>query len=136
MPEERQRILVVDDEVGIRDMLQAVLIDLGYDCDAASGVAVAKSMLGRQQYDLVLLDVMMPGVSGVDLFKYVRREYPSIALVFLTAGADINLPSETWSTGLYGHVLKPVGIDELAQVLAGALDRRRTLMRNAQAREP
>ncbi len=123
-----ERILVVDDEPQIREMLQAALEDAGYDCATAPEADTALHMLSDQPYDLVLLDVIMPRMSGADLFYKVRETHPNIAAIFLTARADLELAVGSMRLGAYDYLVKPVSMERLVKAAQLALQRRKALL--------
>ena len=79
------RILIVDDEEGIRELFKDNLQARGYRCDTAPGGAAALELMASEEYDLAILDMMMPGMSGVYLFEQIKQRWPDLAVIFVTA---------------------------------------------------
>lgn len=118
----RKRILVVDDDESLRRVMQVQLQQSGYDAAAAASGAEALERLASVPVDLVLTDLKMPGMSGLDLLKRVRAEYPEVIVVLITAFGAVETAVEAMRSGAYDYVTKPVNIDELKMVLDRALE--------------
>lgn len=127
MVAQSERILVVDDEPEIRSMLRSALEDVGYACADAGDADAAVELLRQQPFDLALLDVMMPGRSGAQLFHQLQESHPEIGVVFLTARADLGLAVESLRDGAYDYLVKPVSLAEVEQAVERALLKRRAL---------
>jgi DNA-binding NtrC family response regulator len=118
----RKRILVVDDDESLRRVMQVQLQQSGYDAAAAASGAEALERLATVPVDLVLTDLKMPGMSGLDLLKRIRAEYPEVIVVLITAYGAVETAVEAMRSGAYDYVTKPVNIDELKIVLDRALE--------------
>jgi DNA-binding NtrC family response regulator len=122
-----RRILIVDDDLAhreaIRDYLVARYSDQDYAIDsAANGDEAARAIL-RARPDVVLLDVAMPGMSGIDVLKLIRSADPTIAVVMLTGQTDARVAGESLKLGAFAYAPKPVNFLYLDHLLATALDR-------------
>ena len=117
-------VLIVDDEEGIRELMSDNLSELGYTCHTASCGDDALALLSRQEVQVALLDVMMPGMTGLSLFQHLQERFPNIAVVFVTAVDDLSLAVEHLKSGAYDYVVKPVTRRRLHQVVGDALARR------------
>ena len=132
-------LLIVDDDDPLRHWAERVLRERGYVCDTAANASDARALFAEHDYELVLLDVNMPGESGVDLLGHIRSEHPSAAVVMVTGEDDPRLAMTAIELGAFGYVVKPVGAGELLINVANALHRRalemesRRLMRGLQA---
>ena len=113
------RILVVDDEQGVRDMLREAVGVFGYDVATADCGAEALERFLRESYDLVLTDLMMPGMSGWELSAQLRAADPGLPIVILT-GFGANLEEEARRRGIV-LMHKPVRLERLAATLSTAL---------------
>ncbi len=124
------RILVVDDEEPIQRSLKASLSTAGYECDAAAGADQAASMLDQGNYDLTLLDINMPGKSGIDFLPELRAQHPDVAVLMLSGETDLTQAVRTMREGAYDYALKPVGLAELVIRIENALSRRALTLEN------
>ncbi len=89
----RRKILIVDDTPVVRQTLCSILTDEGFDADTAANGAVALGMLSRKEYDLLLTDIMMPVMNGIELYQHVKEEHPeySSKVIFMSAGIDAGM---------------------------------------------
>ena len=110
-------ILVVDDEPGIRDLLKDNLEEQGYVCHTAPDGDAALNVLAEQTVQLALVDIMMPGMTGLSLFERVRERYPDLAVIFVTAWDDLNIAVQNLKNGAYDYVVKPVTRKRLQQAV-------------------
>jgi CheY-like chemotaxis protein len=115
------RILVVDDEPQVGAMLRELLAELGYVVKTAVRGAEALQLVSVFQPDAVLLDLQMPGMSGVQVLEHLRRDYPDLPVVIVTANADEDLGRRTLTRGAFDYVRKPFDLDVLARVVAAAV---------------
>jgi putative two-component system response regulator len=118
-------LLIVDDEEALRRWAERVLGDGGYACDGAGNAAEARACMEQSAYSLVLLDVNMPGESGMELLSHIRSCYPATAVVMVTGADDPQLAMTAIEHGAYGYMVKPVRSGELLINVADALHRRR-----------
>jgi DNA-binding NtrC family response regulator len=114
-------ILVVDDEIRLADVLTAALEDLGYRAVAAENAAVALTLLEREQIDLVLTDLRLPGMDGRALMSEVRRRWPEIPVVMITAFAAVRDAVELVKEGAFDYIAKPFEIEDVAATIGRAL---------------
>lgn len=121
-PRRTLRILVVDDERGVREMLQEAVSTFGYDVTTAEDGADALTAFMREPYDLVITDLMMPGMSGWDLSAQLRAADGRLPIVILT-GFGANLEDEARRRGIV-LMHKPVHLERLAATLSAALTAR------------
>ena len=117
-------ILIVDDEPGIRDLHKDILEEEGFLCHLASGGEDALTVLATHGVDLVLMDIIMPGMTGLSLFQRVSELYPDISVIFVTALNDLDLVVEHLKNGAYDYIVKPVRRKRLLQAVGDALHRR------------
>ena len=126
--EPRHRILVVDDEEFLRRLVARYLSLDGYECALAASGEEAWEMLPREEYALVVLDITMPGMSGLELLKKVHQSLPDTAVIMLTGVDDRPTAIYALQLGAYGYIVKPFEANELAINVANALERRRLLI--------
>lgn len=118
-------ILIIDDEENIRTLVRRTLERQGYSCEEASDAAEAEYRLEMQQgFDLVITDILMPGISGVDFLTGVRSRHPNTAVIMLTGLDRTDLALQCLELGAYGYVVKPFTANELMINVANALRRR------------
>ncbi len=118
-------LLVVDDDEQLRRWSERVLHEGGYTCDGVAGAVDARVYLQRGSYSLALLDVNMPGESGMNLLSHIRAAHPSTAVMMVTGEDDYHLALTAIEHGAYGYMVKPVRSGELLINVANALYRRR-----------
>lgn len=121
----RERILVVDDESQVSDIIAQCLIMEGYDCDTADCAEHALALCARNQYSLIVSDIMMPGKTGIELLGFVRQLYPDVAIIMVTAVDDRATAVNALQLGAYGYVIKPFDLNEIFIGVVNALERRR-----------
>lgn len=124
------RIMVVDDEATIREVLQRTLEGEGYACLTASDAEDAISHLKKGDIDLVLTDIMMPGKTGVELLGDIRADYPDTAVIMLTAVADAQTAINAMKQGASDYVTKPFNLVEVMMSVDRALEKRSLLIAN------
>ena len=118
------KILIVDDERPVRELLRKLLEREGYFCALASGAGKAREYLETQDFDLLLCDIRMPGESGLDLIRHVKKEYPDTAIIMVTAIDDPREAKIAQEIGVYGYVIKPFESNQILIIVANALRRR------------
>ena len=121
----REAILVVDDEPGIRKLVSSTLGRAGYRVQGASDAAQARQRLLDDRYDVALLDVELPGDSGIDLLRDLATQAPELAAVMVSAHDDPTSTSSAVELGAYGYVVKPFRRSELLVAVDCAVRRRR-----------
>ena len=120
----KARILVVDDSPDTLELIQRNLALQGYVVHTASSAADALALLGATAVDLVVTDVRMPGLSGIDLIREVRMRHPGIELIVITGYATIEGAVEALQLGAWDYLAKPFTDEELFQAVRRVLARR------------
>ena len=128
METEKARILIVDDEPNIGDLLSRWLTAEGYECAVAENGETAVTLLENNHFDLVVSDIMMPGMSGMDLLTVAKTLFADIAVVMVTAVDDRKTAIMALDLGAYGYVIKPFDRNEILINVANALERRRLFL--------
>ncbi len=117
------RILIVEDEKSMRDLLLLMLRKEGYGVEAAESAIRARERLEKEAaYDLVITDISMPGMSGLELLRHVRRASPQTAVILMTAFGSKETAIEALNEGAAYYVEKPFDIDEMKVVVRKTLD--------------
>jgi len=124
MTETRGRILVIDDELGIREGCRRVLEPEGYTVETATTGQEGLRQLEEQAFDLVLLDVVMPDVRGVELLGPIYEQDPDIVCVIITGYATVELAVQAIKAGAYDFLSKPFSSDILLMTVRQGLERR------------
>jgi DNA-binding response OmpR family regulator len=119
----RGRILVVDDEPDLVTILTKYFTDAGYTVDAASHGGDALIAVSQYQPDVVVLDVIMEGLSGVQVLQRIRSLDPAIRVIMITGSTDASLKPTTMSMGAFAYVSKPVSLQHLHEAVSAALTR-------------
>lgn len=119
------RILIVDDEEKIRKVLSSILGMRGYEALEASSGEEALDLLGRKPIDAVLLDILMPGIGGMEVLAHIRRELPEVPVIMITAYGNISLAVEAIKKGAYDFIEKPLDAEKILISLRNAIDRYR-----------
>jgi two-component system response regulator AtoC len=130
-----KRVLVVDDEEKMRRALQILLGKLGLQAVAAEHGEAALAALASEQIDLVLTDVRLPGMSGIDLLERIRENDASIPVVVLTAYGTIQDAVRAMRLGAFDYLLKPFELDALEAIVRKALELRQVRAENRYLRE-
>ena len=117
------RILVVDDEAPVRDVLTEYFGTEGYTVESAASGAEALSVIRGGQADLVLLDVRMPGLDGLQVLRKIREFTDDVPVIMVTANEDVALAREMLKLGAFDYVAKPFDFDYLDRAVAAALAR-------------
>src|SRR4051794_16605441 len=128
---ENMRILIVDDEEVLRDVLETVLRREGFEVLlAASGEEALNVLDGDENVDLVILDIMLPGISGIDTLRAVRITNPSLPVVVITAFSSIDGAIEAMKHGAFHYIPKPFKNEEVVLTVNKALEQRRLTREN------
>jgi two-component system, NtrC family, response regulator HydG len=120
----RARVLVVDDAPDTLELIERNLLSQGYEVTTAGDARQALAVLGATPVDLLVTDVRMPGLSGMDLIREVRERHPGIEIVVITGYATVEGAVEALRTGAWDYLAKPFTDEELFQAVARALARR------------
>ncbi|HTR72069.1 MAG TPA: HD domain-containing phosphohydrolase [Solirubrobacteraceae bacterium] len=132
MPE----LLIADDEEALRRWQERVVREQGgYSCDGAGDAVAVRRRLQENSYQLALLDVNMPGESGIELLSHIRSNHPDVAVLMVTGEDSTELALTAIEQGAYGYLIKPVAAGELLINVANALHRRRGELRNQRLME-
>lgn len=129
MPEKIQ-ILVVDDELIVRESLVGWIKRAGHNVDAASGGHQALEMIGRNEYDLVFLDIRMPDLNGLDALRNIKMVSPHILVVMITAYATVETAIEAMKSGADDFLIKPFQPEQLKLLIEKLLNQKKLVDEN------
>jgi two-component system response regulator PilR (NtrC family) len=118
------RILIVDDETSMQEFLQILLQRDGHDASACGSASEALVALESDDWDLVISDVRMPGMSGLELLDQVRELAPETTVILITAHGTTESAVEAMKHGAYDYLTKPCSVDEIRLVVGKALEKR------------
>jgi len=124
------RILVADDELLIREILVGKLTRLGYSCQSCDSGHAALDLLKTGKYDLLLADLIMPEISGIDLLKEALQIDPEIAIILLTPAKDIGMAVDALKDGAYDYITRPFSPEEVSIGVSRALEKRSLILEN------
>ena len=119
---EEIRVLLVDDE---REFLEAVAPGLGrrgFEVSMADSGTAALELLANQTFDVIVLDVKMPGINGVDTFREIKRSVPDLPVILLTGHGNMDQAFETSREGVFEYLTKPCDVEKLARVARRATE--------------
>ncbi|MEI6209453.1 MAG: sigma-54 dependent transcriptional regulator [Desulfuromonadales bacterium] len=117
------KILVVDDELSMREFLSILLEREGYSVSVAGNAEEALRMMELSLFDLVLSDVNMPGLSGIDLLTRIKKLSPETGVLMITAFSAAEQAVEAMKLGAYDYIAKPFKIEEIKQLVINALEK-------------
>ncbi len=132
---ESAHILVVDDEGAIRYSISKTLQRVGYQVSAAASGEEALDMLAEQNFDVVLTDIRMPGLTGVELLAKIKERAPDSIVILMTGYASLGTAVESLRLGAHDYLIKPSSSQDIRQSVARGLERARNLQRRRQLLE-
>jgi DNA-binding NtrC family response regulator len=121
--DEAFSILIVDDNREIRTILEEYLKEEGYAADGAAGGKEALAKYRETTYDLVITDLNMPGMTGIELIKEIAREEHITEFIIITGYASLDTAIEAVKAGAFDYLVKPFRIEELKVVIKNARDK-------------
>jgi len=128
-------VLVVDDEETARTYCADVLSELGFEAQGAESAKQALEMLESGQFDIVLADVRMPGMSGLDLLKTIQETYPDIDVVMMTGYGTVASAVQAMKQGAYDYLTKPLKVEDLQHVFQRLVEKQALAAENRLLRE-
>ena len=114
------RVLLVEDEDIFRSVLQRRLRKRGLDVSGVGSGEEALAFLERDPVNVVVLDVKMPGMSGIEALEQIKARFPGLEVVMLTGFADATTAVRVMDRGAFAYLMKPVHLDDLVEEIAGA----------------
>ncbi|RJE86007.1 response regulator [Paenibacillus sp. 1011MAR3C5] len=110
---DKKKVLIVDDQNGIRVLLLEVFSSEGYHTFQAANGKIALEIVKLEAPDLVLLDMKIPGMDGLEILKHIKAIDPSIKVIMMTAYGELDMIKEATDLGALMHFTKPFDIDEM-----------------------
>ncbi len=117
------QILIVEDEQAIRELIKITLEAQGYRCETAEDGEIAADLIEQENYDLILLDIMLPKVDGYELLEYIRQTKYEVPVIFLTAKSQTKDKIKGLKEGADDYITKPFEIEELTARVEAVLRR-------------
>ena len=125
MAEEQVRVLVVDDEEAVRDLLQRILEGAGYQVTTATNGQEALYKVSLGEAEVVLMDIKMPGMSGMEVLIKLTAESPDTCVIMVTSVVGMDTAIEAMKMGAYDYITKPFDRDDVLQKVLRAIERRK-----------
>jgi len=121
---EKFRVLVVDDEIDFLETIIKRLQARNINVSGADSGYKALEMIGEQDFDVVILDVKMPGLDGIDTLREMKKKKPLMEVIMLTGHASVESGIQGMQLGAFDYVMKPVALDELLEKIRQAYERK------------
>ncbi|ACX62435.1 response regulator [Paenibacillus lautus] len=115
--QSKHKVLIVDDQNGIRILLVEVFSSEGYETFQAANGKAALEIVKMHAPDLVLLDMKIPGMDGLEILKHIKQMNPDIKVIMMTAYGELDMIKEATDLGALMHFTKPFDIDEMRQAV-------------------
>ncbi|MDO9228178.1 MAG: sigma-54 dependent transcriptional regulator [Syntrophales bacterium] len=135
MKPEEIGILIVDDEASVRDSLYQWFKADGYRVDTAEEATSALKKLQENPWDIILLDIKMPGMDGIELQNRIKQIDKNIVTIIITAYAAVDTAIQALKDGAFDYVTKPIDPDDLSRLIRNAIEKRRLVTENIQLRQ-
>ena len=135
MPQEKLSILIVDDEPIVRDSLTHWFTEEGYHVEASASAAGALARLAAGEIDLVIADIRMPGIDGMELLEKIQAEQLDTSVIMMTGYASVETAVRALKHGAFDYITKPFDPDDLSLVVRNALEQRRLRLENRLLRQ-
>jgi two-component system OmpR family response regulator len=121
---DQARVPVVDDEKDFNETIVKRLKRRGFVAETALSGPEALGVLKRHEFDVALLDIMMPGMDGIEVLREVKKRYPGMEVILLTGHASVESGVQGMSIGANAYLIKPVDFEELLGAIAQAYERK------------
>ncbi|MBF0259356.1 MAG: response regulator [Desulfamplus sp.] len=118
------RVLIVDDEDYFREIILKKLIDKNIDAEGAENGTKALEMLKKQDFDVVVLDINMPGIDGIETLRQIKISKPEVEVIMLTGYVSVEFGIKGMQLGAFDYVMKPVPMHELMDKISQAYDKK------------
>lgn len=121
---EKFRVLIVDDEVDFVETIVKRLIDRGLEVDGVHSGPEALDLMDTKDFDVVILDVKMPGMDGIETLRAMKKKRPLTEVIMLTGHGSVESGIQGLQLGAYNYVMKPVPLDDLLKQMTQANERK------------
>ncbi|MEA3544460.1 MAG: response regulator, partial [Thermodesulfobacteriota bacterium] len=132
---EKSQILLIDDELESCKALSRLLSQIGYEVKISHSGEHALTLLEKQPFDLIISDLFLPGISGIDILKQVKEDSPETCVILITGKASAETAVEAMREGALDYITKPFNIDRLKVQIAKALEKSRLVLENKYLRQ-
>jgi DNA-binding NtrC family response regulator len=123
MTQKIPRLLIVDDELHVRESLSHWFTEDGYEVEAAGSGSEALGLLGRHRFDVIVSDIKMPKMDGLELQRRIHEKDPDVAIILVTAYASVDTAVNALKEGAYDYLVKPFDPEELSRIVAKACEK-------------
>ena len=127
-PEKRKiKILIVDDEAGVRDLLRYLLEPIGYEICMAKNGLEAVSIVSKEDFDIIFMDVHMPGITGTEALESIKKSKPKQVIVIFSSSSDpfYVLESQAKEKGAFDCLYKPFELDDILKTIGKIINKER-----------
>ena len=132
---DKGSLLIVDDELSVRDSLRRWFGDEGYEIGTAASAGEALTRLAERKWDVALIDIKMPGTDGIELQAKMKEADPELLVIIMTGYASVETAVAALKMGAYDYVTKPLDPDEISHLIGNAIAQRRTREENRHLRD-
>ena len=130
-----ERLLIVEDEETLCQSLKRVLEREGYTVDTFNNAESAREVFEAEFYDVIITDIILPGMTGIELLKKIKERLPEQIVIIMTAYASLETAVEALRHGAYDYVVKPVMHEEIKQIVKNALKQAELQVENERLRK-
>ncbi len=120
------KVLLVDDEIEFTSSMRKVLSRRGFEVEVADDGLAVLPMMSKQQFDVVVLDIKMPGMDGISVLGEIKRLHPATQVIMLTGHYAFDGKEDPGQAGAFAHLLKPIPVMKLVDVIRDAASHGRT----------
>jgi len=131
----KDKILVIDDEAGIRSSLKGILEDEGFEVKTTENGEDGLEILKRQNFDLILLDIWLPEMNGIDLLQKIKKSEENLQVVMISGHGTIETAVKATKLGAYDFLEKPLSLEKVVLTAKNALKQKKLEEENIQLRE-
>ena len=125
-----EKLLIVEDEETLRESLERVLVREGYEVESAVSAETALKIVEGSSYDLIITDIILPGIDGIELLRKIRERSQDQVVIIITAYGSLETAVEALRAGAYDYVVKPIIHEEIKQIVKNALKQRALQIEN------